>query len=95
MAARNPTDQIALPFRHLDSAYGVTRATVKRLAEHLGVDEVQAIHLALRQMADKLVHRYEADDGPLGVSQMRRVRRRAAQSRKQSIRSSLLEDGAA
>lgn len=95
MAARSPTDQIAFPFRHVDSTNGVTRNTAKRLAEHLGVDEVQAIHLALRQMADKLLPRYEADDGPLTASQMRRVRKRAAQSRKKSIRSSLLEEGAA
>jgi len=31
----------------VDSATGVTRDTAKRLAQRLGVDETQAIHLAL------------------------------------------------
>ena len=46
MAARSPKIQIAFRYRTVDSASGVTRATAKRLAAHLGVDETQAIHQA-------------------------------------------------
>ena len=37
--------QIAFRYRSQDSATGVTRTTAKRLAEVLGVDETQVIHL--------------------------------------------------
>ena len=39
--------QIAFRYRPQDSATGVTRTTAKRLADVLGVDETQVIHLAL------------------------------------------------
>ena len=44
---KNPQAQIAFRYRSQDSATGVTRTTAKRLAEVLGVDETQVIHLAL------------------------------------------------
>ncbi len=91
MAARSSTDQIAFRYRPLDSTTGVTRNTAKRLADHLGVDETQVIHLALREMAVKLLPQYEADDGPLTATQIRQIKRRAPQGSKRSVRSSLLE----
>jgi len=51
MATRGLIDQIAFRYRTADSTTGVTRDTAKRLAERLGVDETQAIHLALHHMA--------------------------------------------
>jgi len=45
--------QIAFRYRQHDSATGVTRTTTKRLADVLGVDETQVIHLALRELAIK------------------------------------------
>ena len=45
--------QIAFRYRPIDSATGVTRTTTKRLAEVLGVDETQVIHLALQELATK------------------------------------------
>jgi len=45
--------QIALRYRPQDSATGVTRTTTKRLADVLGVDETQVIHLALHALATK------------------------------------------
>jgi hypothetical protein len=62
MAARNPKIQIAFRYRTVDSVSGVTRKTVKRLA--LGVDETQAIHQALRELAAKVLPQYEQDDAP-------------------------------
>ena len=43
----------------------LTRKTAQQLAERLGVDETEAIHLALRQLAVKVLLQYEPDDGPL------------------------------
>lgn len=91
MATRNPTDQIAFRYRPIDSATGISRDTAKRLAARLGVDETQAIHLALHDMAVKLLPQYEADDGPLTAAQVRQIKKRAPQGKKKSVRSSLFE----
>ena len=89
MAARSSANQIPFRYRTADSATGVTRDTAKRLAERLGVDETQAIHLALHDMAVKLLPQYEADEGPLTATQMRQIRKRVPQGKKRSVRSSL------
>jgi antitoxin component of RelBE/YafQ-DinJ toxin-antitoxin module len=69
----------------------VTRETAKRVAERLGVDETQAIHIALHTMAVKLLPQYEADDGPLTATQVRQIKKRVPQGKKRSVRSSLFE----
>jgi hypothetical protein len=89
MATRSTSDQIAFRYRPADSTTGVTRNTAKRLAEHLGVDETQAIHLALHDMAVRLLPQYEADDGPLTAAQVRQIKKRVPQGKKKSVRSSL------
>ena len=91
MASRSSIDQIAFRYRPIDSATGVSRDTAKRLAERLGVDETQAIHLALHDMAVKLLPQYGADDGPLTAAQVRQIKRLAPQGKKKSVRSSLFE----
>ena len=84
-------DQIAFRYRSIDSATGVTRATAKKLAQQLGVDETQAIHHALHELAVKLLPQYEPDDGPLTAAQLRQIRKRVPQGGKRSVRSSLFE----
>ena len=91
MAARSTVDQIAFRYRAADTATGITRDTAKRLAERLGVGETQAIHLALHDLAVKVLPQYDADDGPLTAAQMRQIKKRAPQGRKRSLRSSLFE----
>jgi hypothetical protein len=91
MATRGSIDQIAFRYRATDSTTGVTRHTAKRLADRLGVDETQVIHLALHEMAVKLLPQYEADEAPLTAAQMREIKKRAPQGKKQSVRSSLFE----
>ena len=83
--------QIPFRYRATDNASGVTRDTAKRLAEHLGVDETQAIHLALRAMAIKLLPQYEADDGPLNADQMAQLKQAVPQGQKRSVRTSLID----
>ena len=91
MATRATSDQIAFRYRAMDSATGVSRETAKRLADRLGVDETQAIHLALHEMAVKLLPQYEPDDGPLTAAQVRQIRKLVPQGKKRSVRSSLFE----
>lgn len=91
MTARTITNQIAFRYRTTDSATGVTRETAKRLAEQLGVDETQAIHRALHDLAVKLLPQYEADDGPLTAAQVRQIKKRVPQGSKRSVRSSLFD----
>ncbi|MBS0316963.1 MAG: hypothetical protein JSR49_07560 [Proteobacteria bacterium] len=91
MSARSLTNQIAFRYRTVDSATGVTRETAKRLAEHLGVDETQAIHRALHDLAVRMLPQYEADDGPLTPAQVRQIKKQAPQGVKRSVRSSLFD----
>ncbi len=91
MSAKDLPIQIAFRYRASDSASGVTRKTAKRLAERLGVDETQAIHQALREMAVRLLPQYEADDGPLTATQLRQIKKRVPQNAKRSVRTSLFE----
>ena len=67
--------QIAFRYRPQDSATGVTRTTAKRLAEVLGVDETQVIHLALHDLATKFLPQYEADEGALTKAQLNQVKK--------------------
>jgi hypothetical protein len=91
MTARSVREQIAFRYRANDSDAGVTRKTTKRLAKTLGLDETQAIHKALRELAVRVLPQYEADDGPLTASQLRQIRKRVPQGTKRSVRSAVLD----
>ncbi|MGA1518496.1 MAG: hypothetical protein ACO34F_00890 [Burkholderiaceae bacterium] len=79
------TAQIALRYRARDSA------TAKRLAEVLGVDETQVIHLALQQLATKCLPQYEADEGALTKAQLGQVKKSAPKAKGGTVRSSLFK----
>ena len=87
----NNSNQIAFRYRATDSATGVSRETAKRLAAQLGVDETQAIHIALHEMAMRVLPQYEADDGALTAAQLEQIKQQAPQGKKRSVRSSLFE----
>jgi hypothetical protein len=91
MTTRAATNQIAFRYRTSDSATGITRDTAKRLADHLGVDETQAIHMALRDLALKVLPQYEADDAALTAAQVRQIKKSVPQGGKRSVRSTLLD----
>jgi hypothetical protein len=91
MATRTMNTQIAFRYRNADSPLGVSRATARRLAEELGVDETQVIHIALRDLAARVLPQYEADEGPLTAPQLRAIRRRVPQGTKRSVRSSIVD----
>lgn len=88
---KTATAQIAFRYRLQDSATGVTRATAKRLAEVLGVDETQVIHLALHELATKFLPQYEADEGALTKAQLSQLKKTAPKAKGGTIRSSLFE----
>ena len=85
------TAQIAFRYRARDSATGVTRTTAKRLAEVLGVDETQVIHLALQQLATKCLPQYEADEGALTKAQLGQIKKSAPKAKGGTVRSSLFK----
>lgn len=85
------TAQIAFRYRPQDSATGVTRTTTKRLADVLGVDETQVIHLALHALATKFLPQYEADEGALTKAQLNQIKKSAQKPKGGSVRSSLFE----
>jgi hypothetical protein len=58
MATRTTTNQISFRYRASDSTTGITRETAQRLAQPLGVDETQAIHRALHDLAISLFSRF-------------------------------------
>ena len=91
MPSKSSVDQIAFRYRSADSTNGVTRETAKRLAKRLGVDETQAIHQALHDLAVKVLPQYPADDAPLSAAQLRQIKKRVPQNIKRSVRSSLIE----
>ena len=85
------TAQIAFRYRTQDSATGVTRTTAKRLAEVLGVDETQVIHLALHELATKVLPQYDADEGALTNAQVSQIKKSAPKAKGGQVRSSLFE----
>ena len=91
MTTKVLSPQIPFRYRNVDSPTGVTRETAQRLAQQLSVDETQAIHLALRQLAIKLLPQYEQDDGPMTAAQVRQIKKLAHAAKKRSVRSSLFE----
>jgi hypothetical protein len=72
-------DALLVKFRSKNTAYGVTRNTVKALAKELDVNETQVIHMALSKFASDVLPAYAADDGPLSIQHIKALRQDAAQ----------------
>lgn len=82
-------NQLAFRYRTKDTAMSVTRETAKALAEALGVDETQMVHMAIRKLAMETLPQYQADNGPLTASQVEAIKKAVPQVTKKSVRSSL------
>jgi DNA-binding MurR/RpiR family transcriptional regulator len=89
MSSTRGTDKLLLRFRSYDDRLGVTRATVSRLAQELGLNETQVIHYALKRLATDLLPTHEPDDGPLTARELRTIAELAGGRRGKSVRSSL------
>jgi hypothetical protein len=69
-------DQLLLRFRPSDTQNGISRLTVKKLAEYLGfTGETQVIHYALCKLAQEVLAAYEADDDELMPMQLAAIRK--------------------
>lgn len=68
---------LLLKFKSKDSPYGVTRETLKALAEEMDVSETMVVHLAISRFAKEVLPAYEMDDGPLTAADIRHIRKAA------------------
>jgi hypothetical protein len=72
------TAGLLLKFRSRDTQFGVTRETVKAMAERFGLSETEVVHMALSRLAKEELPAYEPDDGPLSARELQAVRKIAA-----------------
>ena len=63
-----------LRLRKQDTPTGVSASTVDRLVEVTGLSKTEVAHLALREMAERYLPKYEQDDGALTEKQIRAIR---------------------
>ena len=72
-----PSDasSLLLKFRSRDTQFGVTRETVKAMAEQFDLSETEVVHMALARLAKEELPAYDADEGPLSVRQLRAIRK--------------------
>lgn len=83
-------DQLLLRFRASDTPHGISRPTLERLVEYLGLgDETQVIHYALSKLAREILPGYETDDGILSAEQLARIRAAVPQGQAKSVKSTL------
>jgi len=68
------TDSVLLRLRKQDTTSGVSSTTVELLVQQTGLSKTEVIHLALRQLADRYLPKYELDDGPLTDAQISAIR---------------------
>ena len=69
---------LLLKFRKQDTQFGVTRETVKAMAERFDLSETEVVHMALSRLAKEELPAYEPDEGPLSAADMRDLRKKAA-----------------
>ncbi len=74
MAHAEKTETVLLRLRPQDTPTGISNSTMEELMAQTGWNKTEVIHYALRQMADRLLPKYELDDGPLTDAQMNILR---------------------
>ena len=73
-------NSLLLKFRSKDTRFGVTRDTVKALADEMDVTETQVVHMALSKLAEEMLPAYAPDEGPLTSRELAMVRKSAKAS---------------
>ena len=71
---------LLLKFRRRDTQFGVTRETVKAMAERFDISETEVVHMALSRLAKEELPAYEPDDGPLTARDVKDLRKLADRS---------------
>lgn len=70
-------DSLLLKFRDKDSAFGVSRETLRNLSKELNMSETMVVHFALARFAREVLPGYEADDRQLSKADLKWIRARA------------------
>lgn len=68
---------LLLKFRERNTQFGVTRETLKAIAQRFDISETEAIHMALSRLAKEELPAYEADDGPLSAADLKALAKTA------------------
>jgi hypothetical protein len=89
MSSTTTEKPLLLNFHSGDTRFTVTRSTLKHLAEQLGLNETQVVHLALKDLAARELPRYAPDDGLPSSAQLRAIQKAAGGRRGKSVSSSL------
>jgi hypothetical protein len=66
-------EALLIRFRPKDSKEGVSRATMKAIAEALDLSETAAVHRALVELAQRYVPQYPRDNGTVTDQQHRAI----------------------
>jgi len=66
-------EALLIRFRRKDSREGVSRATMKAIAEALDLSETAAVHRGLVELAQRYVPQYPRDNGPVTEQQHRAI----------------------
>lgn len=69
------TSPLLVKFDQVDHGIGVTRATLKAVAQHLGVSETRAVHIAINRLHRELFPQAEGE--MLSSSQLAGINARA------------------
>lgn len=80
VAAEKQAESFLLRLRKKDTPTGVSNLTIQNLIELTGLTKTEVAHLALRQMADCYIPRYEQDDGELTTEQINAIRHASSAS---------------
>ena len=68
-----PDEALLIRFRAKDSREGVSRATMRQIAQALDLSETAAVHRALVELAQRYVPQYPRDNGPITKAQHRAI----------------------
>jgi len=90
MTATTQDDKLLLKYRESDTVTGITRATARRVAKALGLNETQTIHLAMAQLAREVLPAYEPDNGPLKPKELEAISKLVPQDRPFTVTKGLL-----
>jgi transcriptional regulator with XRE-family HTH domain len=74
LTAEKHPGQFLLRLRKQDTPTGISDSSLEQLMDLTGLSKTEVTHLALRQMADRYLPKYEQDDGPLTTDQLRAIR---------------------
>lgn len=72
------TSSLLLKFRSRNTQFGVTRETVKAMAQQFDLSETEVVHMALSRLAKDELPAYAPDEGPLSARDVQALRKVAS-----------------